>query len=85
MGIERLLGVTVRIKVSSWVEQGGLRFQPYGEIQPRTGNITCNRKRHFISLSPERRDGVSPWVGGLKSQPYDENSHLIRPLKMYLS
>ena len=32
MGIERLLGVTVRIKVSSWVEQGGLRFQPYREI-----------------------------------------------------
>ena len=69
----------MRIKVSSRVEQGGLRFQPYGEFQPRAENITCNRKRNLISLRPERRDGASPRLGGLKSQPYGENSHVIRP------
>ena len=42
--------VTIRIKVSSRVEQRGQKFQPYGEFQPRAENITCNRKRNLVSL-----------------------------------
>ena len=37
----------IKIKVSSWVEQGGLRFQPYAEFQPR---VACNRQHNLISL-----------------------------------
>ena len=49
------------------------------KFQPRAEDISCNRKRNLVSLRPERRDRVSPRVGGLNTQPYDENSHVIRP------
>ena len=43
-------------------------------------NISYVINEAFTGRSSEIGAGISPQVGGLRSQPYGENSHVIVPL-----